>query len=39
MRDRYGIDSPLGVNRAQYSVVVRRQPGPRLVLGEPHRMR
>ena len=36
--DGHGVDPPLGVHRAQDPVVVRRQPGPRLVLGEPHRV-
>ena len=35
--DRHGVDAPLGVHRAQDPVVVRREPGPRRVLGEPHR--
>src|SRR5205085_6963637 len=34
--DRHGIDAPRRVHGAQDPVVVRRQPGPRLVLGELH---
>ena len=34
--DGHRVDAPLGVQRAQDPVVVRRQPGARLVLAEPH---
>ncbi len=34
--DRYGIDTPAGVDGAQHGVVVGGQPGEGLVLVEPH---
>ena len=36
--DGHGVDAPLGVHCAQDPVVVRRQPGARFVLAEPHRV-